>query len=259
MLRSHPFSKPSSTLCGRTEDVSTIFRRRLILLALAGAAGLALSAQPAVAVPLSFRAAAGASVPDLAAAVGLRTCTESLVATTATVAAECGAWLAAAPLNVIVVAPRGANVGSELLSETDPAWQPARGGWLVEEAGVTASTSVPCDAGWYASGAQLELRLSGHSRRHLKLIPLSCHLPGGDQLVVASAHTDVWTQACGDHVVDVDRARDALVGALLAGDPEARVQYRQEYRAGTLYGGGCHGRFVSDGRVAVIFLRPESL
>ena len=210
-------------------------------------------------MPLASASVAPAALPDLSTAVGLRTCTASLVAATPTVPSECAAWLPAAPLNVVLVAPRGTNVGSELLSETDPAWQPARGGWLVEEAGVTASPSVPCDPGWYASGTQLELRLSGRSRRHLKLIPLSCHLPGGAEVVVASAHTDVWTQGCGDHVVDADRAREALVAALLAADSEARVQYRQDYAAGTLYGGGCHGRFVSDGRVAVIHLRAESL
>jgi hypothetical protein len=75
-------------------------------------------------------------------------------------------------------------------------------------------------------------------------------------LVFGDAHTDAYdARHChGDHMVDTDRARDALVAGL-RGRPGVTVSYRQDRSAATTYAGGCGQPVGTDGRVAYITVR----
>lgn len=205
------------------------------------ATSVAPAGEPAVAAPSNI------SIAPLT-----RTCVRSRGSGTALTAAQCASWTDSGPVNVIIVAPPGSDPYPVLLASTSPAWRPAYGRWLVAEARVVTSTG-DCSAGWYPSRQQVELRLSAVSRRHFKYILLGCSA-SGRHLAIGDAHTDVWTRACGDHVVDFDEARDALVRSLVGGHGAVRVDYKQDYPAGGTYPGGCGEQVTADGRVAYVYL-----
>lgn len=73
---------------------------------------------------------------------------------------------------------------------------------------------------------------------------------------MGEAHTDLYERKrCGgDHMTDLDLARDALVASLLAGGVATRVEYRQLSPPGTTFPDGCARRIATDGRVAYLWL-----
>jgi hypothetical protein len=194
---------------------------------------------------------------DTRVAAFTRTCHQARGRLSATRAADCVDWTASGPVNVIIVAPPSTDPSLALLDSTRPAWTPARGRWLVAEAEVV-NRDKRC-SGWLPSRQQVELRLNPRERHHFKLIGVSCpRWAQRSSVVVGDAHTDQWTPDCGDQMVDLDHARDALVSSLLAGASAARAEYRQRYPPGRRYWGGCGHWVPSDGRVAVVRLAaPE--
>lgn len=210
----------------------------LVLILFVGPSGRA--AQPAVDFPI-----AGADVAPLT-----RTCDQPL----ATTAADCESWATSGPINVALVAPDGTDPSAVVLNATSPRWRPAEGRWLVAEADVVGGTGC---RGWQPTSTQVELRLSPVKRRHFKTIALHCSVHSGRRVIIGDAHTDDWTRPCGDHMIDLDQARQALVASLVATHAAARVTYREEYPPGLRYPAGCGQGVTSDGRVAIITLMPQ--
>lgn len=175
-----------------------------------------------------------------------RTCARSRNGATATVPAACLQWSDGGPVNVVIVAPDPAAALA-----VASGWSPGQGGWLVAEAHVVGGPAR-CAPGWVASGRQFEHRLDAVTRRHVKLIAVSCDgIAGGLGVTVADAHTDHWDRNCGgDHAVDWDAARDQLVAALVAGG--GHLSWTQARRAGSLYPSGCGPAVRTDGRVAYV-------
>ncbi|GAC1341660.1 MAG: hypothetical protein NVSMB29_12490 [Candidatus Dormibacteria bacterium] len=179
-----------------------------------------------------------------------RTCSRSRVGGTPTSSAACRAWATSGPVNLVIV--YGSRDPYRLLTRSPgPGWRPALGGHLVA-AGYLEGHAPGCRRGWTDSREQAELRLNHTDRRHLKLIHTSCTL-AGLHLAFADAHTDSFDpRHCGgDRMIDLDAARDAVVGAL-SGLPGVSVDYRQGAPAGAQYPGGCGQVVTSDGRVAYI-------
>lgn len=185
-----------------------------------------------------------------------RTCARSRGHSTALTPAQCLAWTESGPVNVVIVDAGPQSVYQFLLTQARPRWHPAQGKWLVAEA-ATLGSGGGCLGGWHASRQQVELRLSPTSRRHFKLISLPCRTTGSDEVVIGDAHTDLWTPVCGDHVVDLDQARDQLVQSLASAEPGVQVSYRQAYPPGQSYPAGCGGQVTTDGRVAYVFLPTQ--
>ncbi|HEX3607255.1 MAG TPA: hypothetical protein VH134_15140 [Candidatus Dormibacteraeota bacterium] len=202
------------------------------------------------AAPAAVRSAWARPLPRVGADILPRThtCARSRRRATATTAAGCAAWELTGPVNVVVVRPGG---GAALDRPPAP-WRSAAGGWLVAR-GDTAAGWAGCTAAVHDSREQIELRIDPVTRRHLKLLHARC---GGDGVVFGEAHTDLWTPRCGDHAVDWDRARDALVAALARLPAFVRVRYLPSPDAPPAFPGGCGGLIPSDGRVAYVLLAP---
>jgi len=186
-----------------------------------------------------------------------RTCHTGRVQGTPTTSAVCLAWSAAGPVNVVVIGA-GASAGTDptRLATAGGQWRPAAGNWLVAR-GATGPSSSGCPVGWHDSAGQIEVRLSPRSRRHFKAISATCDGPAGRlHLVFGDAHTDLYEPAgCrGDHAVDWDAARDALVGSLRSSRETMSVVYVQAYPPGTTFPGGCGAQIHTDGRVAYVVL-----
>lgn len=178
----------------------------------------------------------------------IRTCTASSTHATPTTSAACVAWGPSGPVNVVFLST-GADP-HQLLLRPSTHWRPALGSWLV--ASAASNTTAPgCTAGWRDSTDQVELRLSRTNRRHFKFFHACA--PDGSSIEFGEAHTDNFDPGhCGgDHMVDLDQARDAVVTAL-SGQPGVTIQYRQDHPVTQRYQGGCGGSVVSDGRVAYI-------
>lgn len=188
------------------------------------------------------------ALPRLGRDIGevTRTCRHSVTGRTPTRGADCTVWDISGPVNVVITT---AGV-SPWIALTRSGWRPARGTWLVADGLVEPHPG--CAGGWRDSREQLELRLTPIVRRHLKLIHVQCALPG-TVTVFGDAHTDSYDlRSCaGDHLVDLDRARDAVAASLRA-LPQVSITYRQEWVPGTRYSGGCGHEVSTDGRVAYI-------
>ena len=165
--------------------------------------------------------------------------------------ALCSRWLASGPVNVVLLSPTAESPYADAVQETRPHWTPAQGGWLA------ARLATPgCGSSWKTSGSQIELRINRVTRRHLKFIRTGCQLDGR-WVTVGEAHTDLYERRrCGgDHIADLDQARDALVASFVGGGGVARVEYRSARPSGTSYPDGCGGRVATDGRVAYLWLK----
>jgi len=199
------------------------------------------------------RAPTPVPVPHLGIDLGptIRTCTGSRTHGTPTTSALCASWAASGPVNIVIVSTIGDP--AHLLLDGG-SWSPAFGGWLVASGDVL--TGAPgCAPGWRGSGQQVELRINPTNRRHFKFIP-ACSA-SGTTVVFGEAHTDNFApRSCGgDHMTDLDAARDALVAAYRAlSGVTVTVQYRQDHPAGATYPGGCGRRIPSDGRTAYIVI-----
>lgn len=189
---------------------------------------------------------AGSGVLERIVSTPTRTCSRSRVPGTPASSAQCLAWLASGPVNVVLEDPSRDPV--DAVAEV---WAPARGHWLVAQADLEALSGC---GGWTDSGPQFELRLTQVGRRHAKLVPADCAFPGM-RAYVADVHTDQYDyRRCGgDYMVDVDAARDAFV-ASLATIPGTHVTWVQARPAGITFVGGCGNLVRSDGRVAVVTL-----
>jgi hypothetical protein len=108
---------------------------------------------------------------------------------------------------------------------------------------------------WHVSEQQAELRVNRVVRRHFKFIRPGCRWQGR-WLTVGEAHTDVYdVKHCGgDHMSDLDLARDQLVASLTAGGMVSRVEYQRWHAPGTTFPDGCRHQVTTDGRVAFIWL-----
>lgn len=204
-----------------------------------GSAGLAVA--PASGVRTQ---AAVPSDPVLGLGGAERTCSRDRQGHVATAPDQCTNWVVSGPMNIVILAPRG-----DPTDALRTAWRPAEGSWLVAEAQLHA----PGCADWSPSTAQFELRLDHVTRRHLKIIPADCAFPGM-HAVVGDVHTDAYDgRRCGgDHMVDMNGARDALV-ARLSARPNTSVRYVQ-VRGPWPVVGGCGTWALDDGRVAVVTL-----
>jgi hypothetical protein len=234
-----------------------MFRRgfiRLLALILALATMALADAQATVSATAS-NAAASNQVPASSPLPGIGTRIESCVGGGLSLApaapAGCGRWAPSGPVNVVLLSSGQENPYQDTLSETTPRWAPAQGGWLEARLATRG-----CGPGWRVSEQQVELRLNAVSRRHFKFIRPGCRWR--DQyLTVGEAHTDVFdVRRCGgDHMTDLDQARDALVASLTSGGSVSRVEYRRWSPAGRTFPDGCGRRVSTDGLVAFVWLK----
>jgi hypothetical protein len=182
-----------------------------------------------------------------------RTCQDWRTHFTPTSAVQCAGWDLSGPVNVVLMWA-GQGPFPDMLRTAVPGWQPAHGNWLVAQAQALPGTAA-CEAGWQSSGAQLELRLDPATRRHVKLVAFTCGSGSNrHSLLVGGAHTDRWDKRCGDHAVDWDTARDALVAAL----EQTRLVRSVEVRSGApaAMNGGCGLSVRTDGSVVYLVLGP---
>ena len=165
--------------------------------------------------------------------------------------AGCGRWAKSGPINVVFLSTGTESPYHDTLSQTQPHWKPAQGGWLVARLATRG-----CGAGWHASEQQIELRLNAVARRHFKFIRPGCRWHG-QWLTVGEAHTDLYdVRHCGgDHMTDLDLARDALVASLTAGGVVSRVEYSRWNLPGTTFPDGCGHQVPTDGLVAYLWLQ----
>jgi hypothetical protein len=162
----------------------------------------------------------------------------------------CDRWAKSGPINVVLLSSGPEGAYQDTITETHPRWRPAQGGWLV------ARLQTPgCGSAWQASEQQAELRISGGVRRHIKFIRPGCRWRG-QSLTVGEAHTDLYDlKRCGgDHMTDLDGARDQLVRSLNAGALVSRVEYRRWNPPGTTFPDGCGHQVSTDGLVAYVWL-----
>lgn len=223
----HPLTQPSTSSTSTTVRMTT-------------SGGLA-SAPPAVATA----ALPGALLPTI------ETCLRSPGRPAAVRGQDCAAWAPSGPVDVIIVSHTATPLA--LLPATGP-WHAASGNWLVAR-GATSGRVAACPAATIFSAEQVELRINRVTRRHFKAMHAPCSLRGGLHVTFGEAHTDLYDLATcgGDHMIDLDVARDALVDGLrsIAG---ATVVYVQNNRPGQLYPSGCGPAVTSDGRVAIVTL-----
>ena len=160
-------------------------------------------------------------------------------------------WLGSGPVNIVLLSPTAESPYADALQQTRPQWKAAQGGWLAARLPTRG-----CGSRWKTSGSQIELRLDSVTRRHLKFIDTGCRFEGY-RLTVGEAHTDLFERRrCGgDHIADLDLARDALVASYVGGGGVAKVEYRNWRPAGTTFPDGCGGRVATDGRVAYLWLQ----
>lgn len=160
-------------------------------------------------------------------------------------------WLGSGPVNVVLLSPTAESPYADALQQTRPQWTAAQGGWLAARLPTRG-----CGSRWKTSGSQIELRLDSVTRRHLKFIDTGCRLDGY-RLTVGEAHTDLFERRrCGgDHIADLDLARDALVASYVGGGGVAKVEYRNWRPLGTTFPDGCGGQVATDGRVAYLWLQ----
>lgn len=185
-----------------------------------------------------------------------RTCAMAIGRRTATSSSQCKAWRVTGPVNVVIVLQGRTGTQPPPVLGMVPRWQAARGNWLVAS-GYVESDDGRCAAGWHDSGAQIELRLTHTNRYHIKLITYPCASSRGERILFGDAHTDSFDlRRCGgDHMIDLDGARDAMVSSLRGVSGFVSVEYRPDQPAGSRYAGGCGGQVVTDGRVAYVTIR----
>lgn len=236
---------------GRSRALGSAVRLAMAAVCLLDLGGLVQAEPPGPAAPLELPGL------DTGVAASTRTCAHARGPVIATRPADCVDWTESGPVNVVIVGPPSTDPSQALLDSTRPPWQPARGRWLVTEAEVV-NRDARC-SGWRPSMEQVELRLGDRERHHFKVIGVSCpRWARRSSVVVGDAHTDQWTPDCGDQMVELDHARDALVTSLLAGAHGSRADYRQRYPPWLRYRGGCGHWVTSDGRVAIVHLvAPE--
>jgi hypothetical protein len=189
-----------------------------------------------------------ALAPELATSI--QSCIRGQPGWPATTVEGCGGWATSGPVNVVLIGNGSEVPYEDALRETKPRWHPAQGGWLVARLHARG-----CDSTWYGSESQIELRIDPVTRRHFKFIRPGCRW-AGHSLTVGEAHTDLYEpRRCGgDHMSDLDHARDALVASLLQGGVASRVEYRQQSVPGTTFPDGCGAQVATDGRVACVWL-----
>jgi hypothetical protein len=177
-------------------------------------------------------------------------CTGTAFGQSPTSLAGCDRWAKSGPINVVLLSSGTENPYQDAISETKPRWRPADGGWLAARLQTRGCGSV-----WHTSEQQAELRISPRVRRHFKFIRPSCRWQG-QAVTVGDAHTDVYDlKRCGgDHISDLDLARDDLVRSLAAGGVVSRVEYRSWYAPGATFPDGCGQQVATDGRVAYVWL-----
>jgi hypothetical protein len=163
----------------------------------------------------------------------------------------CSRWLGSGPINIVILSTTPESPYGDAVRETSPRWTPAQGGWLAARVPTRG-----CGSDWTTSEGQIELRMTKVTRRHLKFMQPGCRYDGY-WVTVGEAHTDLFERRrCGgDHIADLDVAREALVASLVAGGGVARVEYHRWRPAGTTFPDGCGGRVATDGRVAYIWLK----
>lgn len=181
----------------------------------------------------------------------VETCRASSSRSTPTSLAGCARWARSGPINVVLVSSDPESPFQDAVTETSPRWQLAHGHWLVARLPTSG-----CRSGWQGSQQQIELRINAVTRRHFKFIRPGCRWQG-QWLTLGDAHTDVYDvgRCGGDHITDLDAARDALVTSLVAGGAARQVEYRSWRPPGVTAPDGCGRRVASDGRVAYVWLR----
>lgn len=225
---------------------------RVLATAIAVSAVMAVNGQ-AVAVPNVRATDAGtyvaATTPVPGMATNIQTCLNGRVGLPPTSLDGCERWAASGPINVVLLSRTAEAPYEDVLRQTQ--WKPAQGGWLVARLPTRG-----CGSGWHATESQIELRINPVTRRHFKFIRPGCRWDGY-WLTVGDAHTDLYERKrCGgDHISDLDLARDALVGSLHAGGVVTRVEYRQWSPPGTTFPDGCGRPVPTDGRVAYLWLQ----
>jgi hypothetical protein len=163
----------------------------------------------------------------------------------------CAHWAKSGPINIVLLSTGSETAYQETISETQPRWRPAQGGWLAARVPTHGCGSV-----WHASEEQAELRINRVVRRHFKFIRPGCRWHG-QWLTVGEAHTDSYdVKHCGgDHMTDLDLARDQLVASLTAGGVVSHVEYQRWNPPGTTFPDGCGRQVSTDGRVAYVWLQ----
>ena len=234
-----------------------VSRSRVILLSAALAAVLAVTSLDAGRPSLTTaRASGGGSVVTAAWPLpGVGTTTQTCAGGDAGLPGAssngCSRWLGSGPINIVLLSPTPESPYADAVRETNPRWTPAQGGWLAARVPTRG-----CGSEWKTSDSQIELRMSKVTRRHLKFIHPGCRFDGY-WLTVGEAHTDLFERRrCGgDHIADLDAARDALVASLVAGGAVTRVEYRLWRASGTTFPDGCGGHVATDGQVAYLWLK----
>jgi hypothetical protein len=219
--------------------LSTILAAVLVLISLPAQAP---AAKPVAATDANAQLTGSLPLP------GVGTTTETCAGGTS---AGCSRWLGSGPVNVVLLSRSAESPYADALQQTKPGWASAQGGWLAARLPTRG-----CGVSWKTSASQIELRLDAATRRHMKFIDTGCSFQGY-HLTVGEAHTDLYERRrCGgDHIADLDLARDALVTSLVAGGGVTRVEYRSWREPGTTFPDGCGGRVATDGRVAYLWLQ----
>jgi hypothetical protein len=200
---------------------------------------------PAVVVNDSNLVAATSPLPGIGASI--QTC----LGGGSTLPSGCGRWAGSGPVNVVLLSTTPETPYADTLELTRPRWKAAQGGWLAARLPTRG-----CGTAWHVSENQIELRIDSVTRRHFKFIRPGCRW-NQYWLTVGEAHTDLFERKrCGgDHMTDLNAARDALVASLVAGGVATQVDYRQWTAPGTTYPDGCGGQVTTDGRVAFVWLQ----